>query len=86
MMADIAKVLLPGRSQAVRLAKKHRFDRAEVEVTCRGDALILRPCRTETRAHGLAACQGLDDATFDDMFQRLDLLSQAIEPLPRSPS
>lgn len=67
-MADIAKVFMSGRSQAVRLPKKYRFDCSEVEVSRQGDAVILRPRRTEAWAHVLAALEGLDDATFDDLF------------------
>ena len=70
MTADIAKVFMSGRSQAVRLPKKYRFDCAEVEVTRQGDAVVLRPRRSEAWAHVLAALEGLDDAAFDDLLGR----------------
>ncbi len=67
-MADIAKVFMSGRSQAVRLPKRYRFDCAEVEVTREGDAVILRPRRSAAWAHVLAALEGFDDMAFEDLF------------------
>lgn len=40
---DTAKVFKTGRSQAVRLPKKFRFDVDEVAINQLGDALILAP-------------------------------------------
>lgn len=43
MERDIAKVFMTGRSQAVRLPKKFRFDCDEVYVTREADKVILTP-------------------------------------------
>lgn len=40
---DTAKVFANGRSQAVRLPKKFRFDEDEVYVTRLGSAVVLMP-------------------------------------------
>ena len=40
---DIAKVFKNGRSQAVRLPKKYRFDDSEVFINKIGDAVVLIP-------------------------------------------
>ncbi len=40
---DIAKIFKTGRSQAVRLPKKYRFDTAEVEIRKEGNHIILTP-------------------------------------------
>lgn len=69
-MPDIAKVFMSGRSQAVRLPKKYRFDCAEVEVTREGDALVLRPRKTGSWANLEAALEGFDAARFEDCFGR----------------
>ena len=37
------KVFMLGRSQAVRIPARYRFDASEVEVFQRGDELVLRP-------------------------------------------
>ena len=67
-MADIAKVFMSGRSQAVRLPRSHRFDCAEVEITRDGDALILRPRRAEAWANLTEALRGFDAERFADCF------------------
>lgn len=67
-MGDIAKVFMSGRSQAVRLPKKHRFDCDEVEVTREGDALVLRPRRGPAWANLQAALAGFDAARFGECF------------------
>lgn len=67
-MADIAKVFMSGRSQAVRLPKAYRFDTPEVEITRDGDAVVLRPRRAEPWANLLAALDGLDRTGFADWF------------------
>lgn len=48
-MPHVAKVFQSGNSQAVRLPKDFRLDVSEVEITREGDALILRPKKTEAR-------------------------------------
>lgn len=49
-MADVAKVFMSGRSQAVRLPKAYRFDCDEVEISREGDAVVLRPRRKDAWA------------------------------------
>jgi antitoxin VapB len=66
-MADIAKVFMSGRSQAVRLPKKYRFDCDEVEVSQEGDALVLRP-RTKPWANLTAVLESFDAARFEGCF------------------
>jgi antitoxin VapB len=61
-MADIAKVFMSGRSQAVRLPKQFRFDCAEVEITRQGDAVVLRPRKAEPWANLMAALAEFDAA------------------------
>ena len=61
-MADVAKVFMSGRSQAVRLPKSYRFDCAEVEITRQGDAVILRPRQAEPWANVRAALVEFDAA------------------------
>lgn len=67
-MAEIAKVFMSGRSQAVRLPRRYRFDCAEVEIMRDGDALILRPRRTEAWGNLTEALRGFDAERFDDCF------------------
>lgn len=40
---DVAKVFWSGRSQAIRLPKKYRFEGSEVRIRRRGNAVILEP-------------------------------------------
>ena len=61
-MADVAKVFMSGRSQAVRLPKAYRFDCEEVEITREGDAVVLRPRRADPWANVLAALAAFDAA------------------------
>ena len=42
---DKAKVFWSGRSQAVRLPKKYRFDTEEVTIRREGDTVVLEPRR-----------------------------------------
>ncbi len=42
-MTAVAKIFKHGGSQAVRLPKAFRFEGGEVEITKRGDEVILRP-------------------------------------------
>ena len=67
-MAEIAKVFMSGRSQAVRLPRRYRFDCAEVEVTRDGDALILRPRRPEAWSNLQEALRSFDGERFEDCF------------------
>ena len=43
MDAQIAKIFMNGRSQAVRLPKEFRFDTDEVYITKQGDNVIISP-------------------------------------------
>ncbi len=43
MEREIAKVFATGRSQAVRIPKKFRFEGDEVYIERRGDQIILTP-------------------------------------------
>ena len=43
LFMDVAKLFKNGRSQAVRLPKKYRFDDSEVFVNKIGDSVILIP-------------------------------------------
>ena len=67
-MSDVAKVFMSGRSQAVRLPKRDRFECAEVEITRQGDALILRPRKAEPWANVKATLADFDAAAFADLF------------------
>jgi antitoxin VapB len=67
-MADVAKVFMSGRSQAVRLPKRYRFDCAEVEIERQGDAVVLRPRKAEAWENVRAALAGFDAVAFADLF------------------
>ncbi len=41
MSAQIAKIFMNGRSQAVRLPKEYRFDTDEVYITKQGENIII---------------------------------------------
>ena len=43
VIMEIAKVFMNGRSQAVRIPKKYRFETSEVEIRKEGDKIILSP-------------------------------------------
>lgn len=40
---ETAKIFMTGRSQAVRIPKKFRFNAAEVEIRRRGNSVVLTP-------------------------------------------
>lgn len=40
---ETAKIFMTGRSQAVRIPKKYRFNAAEVEIRRRGNSVVLTP-------------------------------------------
>lgn len=61
---ETAKIFENGRSQAVRLPKKFRFDVDEVVVQQLGDAVLLVP----REALWKTFLEGLNDFT-DDIFQ-----------------
>ena len=85
----IAKVFTTGRSQAVRLPKAFRFDTDEVTVERVGDAVLLRPKRTDEAwwvevAQALAGFEGMDFIERDREPLEDDILSLD-DPLPPSP-
>jgi len=55
-----AKVFTSGNSQAIRLPKEFRFSSAEVEISRRGDEVILRERRL-TPADGFRLLASLPD-------------------------
>ena len=61
---ETAKIFENGRSQAVRLPKKYRFDTDEVIVQRLGDAVILVPKASMWRSF----MEGLNGFT-DDIFE-----------------
>ncbi len=67
-MADVAKVFMSGRSQAVRLPKAYRFACDEVEIAREGDAVVLRPRKAAPWSKLKAALDGLDEAEFETWF------------------
>lgn len=63
--SETAKVFMSGRSQAVRLPKAFRFDTKEVTIERNGDAVIMRPKRTQDEwwaevAQALEGFEGMD--------------------------
>lgn len=56
----IAKVFRSGNSQAVRLPKEFQLNVSEVEISRRGDAIILRPAK-RTFADVITLLQTLPD-------------------------
>lgn len=62
---DVAKVFETGRSQAVRLPKKFRFDDSEVLVQRVGDVVLLAPKDTAWQAF-LEGINGFTDDFFAD--------------------
>lgn len=62
MKAEVAKVFMSGRSQAVRIPLEFRFDTSEVVVERKGDSLVLTPHRPMTwkRFFGEFTCADFD--------------------------
>lgn len=46
---ETAKVFMTGRSQAVRIPKKYRFNTSEVEIQKKGNKIILSPIDRKKR-------------------------------------
>lgn len=67
-MADIAKVFMAGRSQAVRLPAKYRLDTDEVEISRDGERLILRPKARADWSRLIRALDDVDVERFADCF------------------
>lgn len=75
---ETAKIFENGRSQAVRLPKKFRFDTDEVVVQQLGDAVILVPWESVWQTF----LEGLDGFTDDIFTQGRDQgVQEAREPL-----
>lgn len=53
-----AKLFVPGNSQAVRIPARYRIDATEVEISKRGDELVLRP-KVRTAADLFATARAL---------------------------
>ncbi len=70
---DVAKVFETGRSQAVRLPKKFRFEESEVLVQRLGDVVMLAPKDAAWKVF----MEGLGDFT-DDFFA--DGREQGVQP------
>lgn len=65
MDVETAKIFENGRSQAVRLPKKFRFDTDEVVVQQLGDAVILVPKDSVWQTF-LSGLEGFTDDIFED--------------------
>ena len=72
MSAQIAKVFMNGRSQAVRLPKEFRFDTEEVYITRQGPNIIIS-AKKPTWDDFFDTISAFDD---DFMNERLDDLPQ----------
>ncbi len=62
---EIAKVFTTGRSQAVRLPKKYRFHCSEVEISRRGNQIILTPITRENALEAFLAMPKFPDFEVD---------------------
>ena len=69
---ETAKVFENGRSQAVRLPKKYRFNSDEVYVQQLGDAVLLVP-KDRLRQTFLDGLDGFTDDIFEDGRQQGDI-------------
>jgi antitoxin VapB len=61
---DRAKVFWSGRSQAVRLPKRYRFEGTEVRIRKRGNAVILEPIAADWGWLDELAAAGVPDPDF----------------------
>jgi antitoxin VapB len=70
-MMDTAKIFKTGRSQAVRLPKKYRFEGEAVRIRREGNAVILEPIA--------------DDWAWLDSLEQLDddVVAAALEEVPQ---
>lgn len=64
-----AKIFKSGNSQAVRLPKQFRFKSAEVEITRRGDEVVLR--ELPKRRRGLEEVFDILVSMPEDMFKEI---------------
>jgi antitoxin VapB len=58
---ETTKVFMSGRSQAVRIPKKYRFQGSEVTIRKRGNELILSPLSSEERLQAFLAMPAIPD-------------------------
>jgi len=77
---DKAKVFWSGRSQAVRLPKKYRFDTDEVTIRKEGDVVLLEP---RVKADDPWAWLDKMPGTLDQDF--LDALNEPDPPITERP-
>ena len=66
MAVATARVFMSGNSQAVRLPRKFRLDTDEVEISRRGDDLVLSPKR-RTMSEFLELLYSLPEEMFEGM-------------------
>lgn len=62
---DEAKVFMNGRSQAVRLPKKYRFDCDVVSIRREGDSVILEPIKATVWPRGFFKRIRISDPRFE---------------------
>ena len=67
-MADTAKVFMAGNAQAVQLPDEYRLNVDEVEISCEGEALILRPKVQHDWSRLIEALEAFDPVRFADCF------------------
>ena len=76
---ETAKVFMTGRSQAVRIPKKYRFNTAEVEIRRRGNSVILTPISGTDALQAFLDLPGCPDFKIDrehsQKIQKRDLFS-----------
>jgi antitoxin VapB len=80
-MSATAKLLMHGRSQAVRLPKEFRFEGTEVRVSKVGDKVILEPLPLARTEAEIAAVW----AEIDALRNGEDLFPEGIDDPPAKP-
>lgn len=63
----IARVFKSGNSQAVRLPKAFRLKGKEVEISRRGDEIVLRERKSKGLSAAFDALMAMPDDMFDDI-------------------
>ena len=76
---ETAKIFMTGRSQAVRIPKKYRFNAAEVEIRRRGNSVVLTPISGKDALQAFLDLPGCPDFRIDredaQRIQKRDLFS-----------
>ena len=76
---ETAKIFMTGRSQAVRIPKKYRFNAAEVEIRRRGNSVVLTPISGKDALQSFLDLPGCPDFRIDrepaQEIQKRDLFS-----------